>query len=156
MNFIRGSKITEIEIADDFYEAYKRCFESKNQITDEYSHECSSIVAIPGFVNGLFACELYFKILLKDKIKCMHTHNLKELFEELDSKSKEYLQSINNDSSYTLEDLLNQIGDGFKMWRYIFENESNSFGSGRPFEYSQIFLNKYLHLLKQMAVDKCE
>lgn len=45
MKYIRGCEIKQIEIADDFYEAYKRCFaaNAKNQI-----------VAIPAFVNGFF------------------------------------------------------------------------------------------------------
>ena len=37
------------------------------------------------------------------------------------------------------------------MWRYIFEDDNDNFGNGRPFEYSEYFLNTYLPVLKEMA-----
>lgn len=142
MKYIRGCVINQIEIADYFYEAYKRCMKP-----DKDNH----IVAIPAFVNGLFASELYLKVLLGDKEKNIKNHNLKKLYESLDEKYIEELKSIKCDSRYTLESLLDNIGDGFIMWRYIFEDDNDNFGNGRPFEYSEYFLNAYLPVLKDMA-----
>ena len=142
MKYIRGCKTTQIEIADDFYEAYKRCMKP-----DADNH----IVSVPAFANGLFASELYIKVLLGDKVRSIKDHNLKNLYELLEDNHKEELKSIKCDSRYTLESLLDNIGDGFIMWRYIFEEDNDNFGNGRPFEYSEYFLKVYLPVLKDMA-----
>ena len=126
MKYLRGCKIEQIDIADDFYEAYKRCFEGKNPHKDEHGRIVRDIVAIPGFVNGLFACELYFKWLLDiddkvNEIKARKSHNIKELFDLLDESIKNELKENDYKSDYNLEDLLSKIGKGFVEWRYIFK-----------------------------------
>ncbi len=139
MKIIRGSVINQIEIANDFYEAYIRCFKENDK---------NEIVAIPAFVNGLFACELYLKFLLK---KHKSGHNLKDLFDALDEEKKKELEAVDCDSRYTLEDLLMGIGNGFEVWRYCFEDEHKEFEERYPFEYSRYFLETYLPVLKDMA-----
>lgn len=145
MKYLRGSEIKQIEIAEDFYEAYQRCFKS-----DQNNH----IVAIPGFANGMFACEIYFKLLVGDRISCLkgkEKHNLKKLFDILDDEKKAELKSIKIDPRYTLEGLLGLIGDGFIEWRYIYEKGNESFGGLHPFEYTEAFIQTYLPAIKEMA-----
>ena len=143
MKFIRGSKVSIENIADDFYEAYHRCL-----ISDQQNH----IVAIPAFVNGLFACELYFKSLLKTENNC-HEHNLKKLFDLLDEEYKKEIQSVKSNDKNTLDDLLSKIGDGFKIWRYLYEDNNENFGEGYPFDYTESFLKSYLPVIKK-TVDR--
>ena len=145
MKYLRGNLINQIDIADDFYEAYERCSKS-----DENGHH----ISIPAFANGLFACELYLKLMLGDNISLVkknERHNLCKLFNALDESAKKELQTVKCDSGYTLESLLSDIGDGFVVWRYIFEDGNESFGEGKPFEYSDYFLKKYLPVLKRIA-----
>jgi len=154
MKYLRGCLIEQKELADAFYEAYERCFEEKNTHIDEYNRIVSHIVAIPGFVNGLFACELYFKYLLGNKVNNLEVkdrHNLKSLFDNLDDTFKNELNHVKCDSRYTLEGLLESIGDGFVKWRYIFEDGNESFGNDYPFEYTEYFLETYLPIIKTIA-----
>lgn len=144
MNIIRGNVINEKEIADDFYEAYKRCFEANKN---------GNIVSIPGFVNGFFACELYMKYLIDDKEK-IKGHNLGNFFSLLDISIQEQLKSIDCDPRFSLEDLLHKVGEGFVQWRYIFEEGNENFGNNHPFQYSEYFLQTYLPVLSNLANKK--
>ena len=139
MRYIRGCEITQIDIADDFYEAYIRCLSANAN---------NNIVAIPAFSNGLFACELYFKCLLNKAVK---EHNLKDLFDKLDEEYKKELNETKNDSRFSLNELLEKIGNGFEVWRYCFEEEHKKFEEVVPFECSEVFLKIYLPVLKEMA-----
>ncbi|MCR5349684.1 MAG: hypothetical protein K6E20_01690 [Acholeplasmatales bacterium] len=139
MRYIRGCEINQIGIADDFYEAYIRCLSANAN---------NNIVAIPAFTNGLFACELYFKCLLKKMVK---NHNLKDLFDKLDEDYKKELNETKNDSGFSLDELLDKIGNGFEVWRYCFEDEHKEFEENFPFECSEVFLSIYLPALKEMA-----
>lgn len=147
MKVLRNQIINQLNIADDFYEAYERCFE-----TDKNNH----IVAIPGFVCGLFAAELYFKILICNNLKnnkVNQIHDLYELFNLLTEEQKSHLKSIHLNFRCNLEFLLKEIGNGFVTWRYIFEDGNEDFGSEHPFEFSQVFLKTYLYELKEMATN---
>ena len=66
-------------IADDFYDAYKRCREGKNPVHFDGAIKYSAC-NIPAIVNGSFALELYFKIMLPPKT---WGHKLKELYDNL-------------------------------------------------------------------------
>jgi len=154
MKYLRGCKIELLDIADDFYEAYLRCFEGKNHHQDEYGRIVSEIVAVPGFVNGLFASELYFKYLLGDKvnrIKGKDRHNLNILFNYLDDSIRSELLSIKIEDEYSLDKLLLNIGNGFIQWRYIFEEGNEKFGEHYPFLYTEKFLNLYLTAIKRIC-----
>lgn len=144
MKYIRGCEVKQIDIADDFYDTYKICFSTGS----------NRIYAIPGFVNGLFACELYLKILIGkkvNKLKGKKRHNLYALFNLLEDNEKEKLISIKNDRNYNLEDLLINIGDGFISWRYIYEDDNGDFGNQYPFLYTEVFLNNYSPILRALA-----
>lgn len=147
MKYIRGCKITQLIVADEFYYAYKICFNTGT----------SRIYSIPGFVNGLFACELYLKILVGKKVNKLEKnerHNLNLLYNLLEPCQKEKLKSVPIDKRYLLEDLLKNIGDGFKEWRYIYEDDNEDFGDKHPFEYTEVFLEYYLEELSKMAHEK--
>ena len=94
MKYIRGCKINQIEIADDFYKAYERCLAS--DANGQY-------VSVPAFANGMFACELYFKSLLGSNIK---EHNLKILFDSLDVTIRKELEAVKCDCEFSLGVLL--------------------------------------------------
>ena len=152
MKYIRGCKINQKECADDFYEAYQRCLEGKNPVVDG-NRTIYKIVAIPAFVNGFFACELYFKYLIGDKLIEKTGHNLKRLYNKLDNSYKDKLKKL-DDKSYKIEELLKEIGNGFKNWRYIYEDGNEDFGHDYPFLYSEKFLEIYLPIIKQLADEK--
>lgn len=159
MKFLRGCPVNPKEIADDFYEAYERCFEGKDTHQDEYGRIVSHIVAIPGMVNGLFAFELYLKYLLGDnlkKLKEKERHNLKCLFNVLDDSYKSKLKLVECDQRYTLDGLLSDIGDGFIKWRYIYEDGNKKFGNDHPFEFTEYFLKNYLPVIREIATNKFE
>ena len=138
MKKIRGCEINEILVADDFYEAYERCFTPKD----------NHIVAIPAFANGFFACELYLKSLINGKKK---SHNLKDLFDLLDEEQKKKIDTINYGDEYSLYSLLEKVGNGFEVWRYCFEDEHKGFEEHSPFLLCDIFLKRYLPVLNKIA-----
>lgn len=147
MKYLRGSKISQIDIADDFYDAYKICFSTGS----------NRIYAIPGFVNGLFACELYLKIMIGNKIQNLHgkdRHNLYSLYCLLEDSEKDILKSVKSDKDFPFEELLKNVGDGYINWRYLYEEGNEGFGQGKPFLYTEIILENYLPTLKMMAHTK--
>lgn len=150
MKYIRGCEIKQIEIADDFYEAYKRCFaaNAKNQI-----------VAIPAFVNGFFACELYLKSILKANDITSFGHDIEKLFNQLPTELQKTIENqFSNEAKniYVLEsidfnELLKKISFGFEFWRYIFEDENKEFEEKLPFAYSENFLSLFLPIVENIA-----
>lgn len=72
-----------LDIANDFYEAYKRCAEGKNLHMDELGRHVAEIPAVPTIVNGIFACELYLKSMLSINERRRCGHDLKSLFAHL-------------------------------------------------------------------------
>ncbi|MDD4065505.1 MAG: hypothetical protein PHY11_00730 [Bacilli bacterium] len=147
MKYLRGCKIEQIGIANDFYEAYKRCFTGD---------ESEKIIAIPGFTNGFFACELYLKILTDNKI---NDHDLFKLYLGINERQKrsllEQYSKVQQDG-LPFEDFLQKVNNGFIFWRYIYEEINKSFEDKYPFLYSNIFLSLFLPILKQMAGDYLE
>ncbi len=69
-----------IEIADDFFEAYKRCIKPQDIHRDNYGRTVGYAVNVPAIVNASFACELYLKNMINTETK---EHNLKNLYEKL-------------------------------------------------------------------------
>lgn len=147
MKWLRGQKVSQIDIADDFYFAYQRCLASDH----------GRIYAIPGFVNGLFACELYLKTVVNNWSDCLKgkdRHNLRQLFLLLDEKDQNKLRNIENDSDCGLNKMLEAIGDGFTVWRYLYEDGNEDFGGNFPFQITESFLKKYLPAIRELAHDK--
>jgi hypothetical protein len=143
MKYIRGCKITQFDTAQDFQEAYRICFRPNSS---------NNIVAIPGFANGFFACEIYLKILIGKQVK---GHYLFELFSQLSDEDKESLRqkyvSIKQEN-LSFDDFLKVVDCGFIFWRYIYEDDNeNEFKSNYPFLYSELFLQTYLPILESMA-----
>lgn len=154
MKYIRGCEIKQNEIANDFYEAYKRCFDANAE---------NQIVALPAFVNGFFACELYLKSILSanniNPPKNSSGHNIEELFNQLPTELKKTIEnkfsneakSINGLNSIEFNELLKKISLGFEFWRYIYEDENKLFENEYPFAYSEKFLNIFLPIIKCIA-----
>lgn len=145
MKYLRGTKIEQFEIAEDFYEAYRRCFKANQN---------NEIVAIPAFVNGFFACEIFLKYLTNNRIK---SHDLFELYDALSDKEKDILKAIKFPKEYsniTFENFLKSIQYGFEFWRYIYEDENKEFEEKLPFLYSEHFLNTYLPVIYDLAKEK--
>jgi hypothetical protein len=143
MKYIRECKITQLDTAQDFQEAYRRCF-----IPNSSNH----IVAIPGFANGSFACEIYLKILIGKQVR---GHYLFELFSQLSDKDKELLRIKYipiKQENLSFDDFLQVVDRGFIFWRYIYEDDNeNEFKSDYQFLYSELFLQTYLPILESMA-----
>lgn len=142
MKYLRGRKVNQLDVADDFHEAYQRCFTGDRE---------ERIVAIPAFMNGFFACELYFKILTDNTVK---GHDLHLLFSSLCDKEKRILENQYTKISVgdlSFDDFLRKVSNGFEFWRYIYENNNKPFEKHHPFLYSEKFLPTFLPLLKVMA-----
>ncbi len=150
MKYIRGCEIKQIEIADDFYEAYKRCFAANDK---------NQIVAIPAFVNGFFACELYLKSILSANDITSSGHNIETLFNKLPTELQKTIEneflneakSIYVFNSIEFNELLKKISLGFEFWRYIYEDENKEFEEKLPFAYSENFLNIFLPIVEGVA-----
>lgn len=112
-----------ILIADDFYEAFKRCCEGKYPVQDGNIVKCSAC-NVPAIVNGAFALELYFKSILPPN---MDGHKLMGLFNSLEENIK---QEIKEEAISKLKKLawkksfeqyFEDINNLFVDWRYIYE-----------------------------------
>lgn len=112
-------------IADDFYDAYKRCREGKNPVHFDGAIKYSAC-NIPAIVNGSFALELYFKSMLPPKT---WGHKLKELYDNLSSEIKCEIKDAANSRLNKLawdkqfEEYLEDLNNVFEAWRYIHEKE---------------------------------
>lgn len=149
MNYIRGCEIKQIEIANDFHEAYRRCLaaNAKNQI-----------VSIPAFVNGFFACELYLKSILKANDITSSGHDIEKLFNQLPTELQktvedEFLKKsdICSLNKISFKELLEKISSGFEFWRYIYEDVNKPFEDKYPFSYSKNFLDFFLPIIERLA-----
>lgn len=120
--------VSIIKIADDFFEAYNRCKESKNPRSN-HGGIAFSVVNIPAIVNAAFASELYLKSMLTKKFK---KHNLKFLFDklpgeiqkELEKQIKPEFDALNWEKDFM--GYLVDIGNVFEFWRYIHEKDKST------------------------------
>ena len=150
MKYIRGCEIKQIEIANDFYEAYKRCLMANNK---------NQIVVIPAFVNGFFACELYLKSILKANDITSSGHDIEKLFNQLPTELQKTIEneflneakSIYVFNSIEFNELLKKISFGFEFWRYLYEDENKEFEDKYPFSYSKNFLDFFLPIIERLA-----
>ena len=62
MKYLRGCKVNQFDIANDFHEAYQRCFTG-----DREGH----IVAVPAFANGFLLVNYILKYWLTTQLKVM-------------------------------------------------------------------------------------
>ncbi len=130
-------------IADDFYNAFKRCYVGKNSVqiggTIKYS-ACN----IPAIVNGTFALELYFKSMLPHKT-C--GHKIKILFDNLtEAMQDEIIEAITPQLDKlswqkSFEEYLENMNKVFVYWRYISEK-------GYTVGYLGNRINEYLQVLE--------
>ncbi|MCI8911129.1 MAG: hypothetical protein HFE33_02240 [Clostridia bacterium] len=149
-----------IKIADDFFEAYKRCIKPQNIHRDDYGRTVGYAVNVPAIVNASFACELYFKNMINEKTK---NHNLKFLYDKLDEKIQEELETkisqeitkLNYETEINCKKdfvkYLDDISDTFVFWRYIHEkNKPTGFLGKRINECCQLF-DIILPILKELS-----
>ena len=131
--------------ARDFYEAFNRCIEGKNQHIDENGRSVSSVVNIPAIVNGAFACELYFNCLTPCYLR---SHSLlflysfinKDIRKQIEEQTISQIHSISQYKDFSFEDVLRDIDNSFVEWRYIFKKEhTDAFYGNR--------INRYIPLL---------
>lgn len=142
-----------LDIANDFYDAYKRCTEPKNGYIDEYCRECYKVVNVPAIVNGAFACELYIKANLSQDIA---GHELKALFDYLPEEKKNEIEQRVSDKlkwdndSFNFEDTLAKFSNAFPFWRYIHEKDSlGELGLNRSLQFLDVFIEVIKEMLGQ-------
>ena len=128
-------------IADDFYDAYKRCREGKNPVHFDGAIKYSAC-NIPAIVNGAFTLELYFKSMLPPKTR---GHELKELYDNLSSEIKCEIKDAVTSHLTKLawgkqfEEYLEDLNNVFVDWRYISEkNYAIGYLGNRINEYLQV------------------
>lgn len=138
-------------LAQDFYEAYRRCLYPKGK--DKL------IVSIPAFTNGFFACEIYLKYLLTKHGIDARGHDLLELFDKLPHKLKDSISDKFNFSAknflrinkISFVELIKKVSFGFGFWRYVFEEKNKEFEENYPFLYSENFLLYFLPIINEYA-----
>lgn len=111
------------DLANSYHEAAIRCSEpiSPPGVTDRFYAPL-----IAGVTLISFSCELYFKaISWRENQRPLITHNLKTLFDNLDSDFQASLAARYVDVSATqeiqIEEDLEKLSETFRDWRYIFE-----------------------------------
>ena len=123
INYICESEVNIKLIADDFYEAYKRCVEPKNYRQDN-GVRVADVVMIPATVNAAFACELYLKSMQNNNIT---THKLKTLYGRLKKEDKKYIKdNLENklkEENKIFEEILGGLSGSFEFWRYVHEKD---------------------------------
>lgn len=134
-----------IKIADDFYEAYLRCLEGKNETSDGFNTTSYEVVNVPAIVNGAFAIELYIKglsHLSNRELKCKK-HSIKALLLTLEPSIQEDIRKeveLRLDKNQTHEECLKCIDNAFVFWRYIHTKNGFDFGLNKTLIYLGIFL----------------
>lgn len=154
MNSFYDFDVSIINIADEFFEAYKRCSEGKNPRVNEYGATVLSVVNLPAIVNAAFASELYLKSMLPKKTRI---HNLKDLFYKLSSNIQEQLKrqlepefnALNWKKDF--DGYFDDIDDVFSFWRYIHEKDKPIGFLGNRINECLIVFAILLPKLKQIA-----
>ena len=135
-----------VDIADDFYEAYRRCNEEKPIISKWNGAVRGSVVNVPVIVNGSFALELYMKsILMKEgKNYRKYRHNIYSLFyalnPNLQKQVKETIEPHLKGWRLKFDEALEGIKDSFEYWRYIHEKENFGFGLNMSLNILSLFV----------------
>lgn len=154
MVYAFGQLISIVDIADDFYEAYRRCEEWKNERIDEFGRHTADVVNIPAIVNGTFALELYLKSFISGcQIEPKKLgHNIPTIFSKLEPDLQ---QQIRRDVEpklkswmQTFDEAINGIGDGFEYWRYIHEKEDLGYGLNMTLNVLPLFLDAVRTIIK--------
>ena len=144
-----------IEIANDFYDAYKRCREDKNIRKTEYGY-ISSVVNVPAIVNGSFALELYLKSMIKNDV-IIKEHGLKVLFGMLDCDlSNDIREEVNKkiDNQCSFDEMLDGIDDSFLYWRYIHEKPNFGFGLKNTLKAIDTFIETFKEKANSLSSHK--
>ncbi|MBQ7250755.1 MAG: HEPN domain-containing protein [Bacilli bacterium] len=140
-----GFDVSITAIADDFYGAYLRCLEGKNERVDEYHRICADIVSVPAIVNGTFALELYLKSMLSHRRRSRKkTHSISELFLLLKQKQQSKIRECVEPKlppHLLFDESLRGISDAFEYWRYIYEKEDLGFGLNDTLNVLPLFLD---------------
>ena len=125
--------------ADDFYNAYQRCLESKNsRVVNGVT--VSSYLGIPAIVNAAFACELYLKSMIMEVKRC---HDLKEFYDLVPQSIKNMMRREYKKApipyAKTIEDAIEKVKDTFIDWRYLYEDSNKD-------QCNPSTLNEYLNI----------
>ena len=154
MVYAFGQLISIVDVADDFYEAYKRCTEGKNERIDERGRHTAEVVNIPAIVNGAFALELYLKSFIPAcQIEPKELgHNIANIFSKLKQDLQERIRSDVEPNlkgwTQTFDEAINGIGDGFEYWRYIHEKEDLGYGLNMMLNVLPLFLEAVRAMIK--------
>ena len=121
---------------------------------DETPVKLPTLLSIPYFVNGAFACELALKYLLissKVPFDMRKGHNLAYLFQLLPHRQKEIISAlIKNDcnlSDSAFQDGLDLIADIFNKQRYWFNYYNKNFST-------HVLFNPFVNVLCKFVFEK--
>lgn len=154
MKYLCGCPIGIVDIADDFYEAFKRCGEEKNTRGDEFGRTVSDVVNIPKIVNGTFALELYLKSFISKRqirIKKLK-HDIADIFFALKPTLQDQIREMVNPKleewQQTFDEALQGISDAFVFWRYIHEKSKLKYGFNMSLIVLPLFLDAVRAIIK--------
>ena len=115
--------------------------------------------AVPDIVNSAFACEVFMKsIIVYNEISlddiCKLNHGLINLWEKLRIVDNSFTTCVEMkikdefeiDGVEELDELLNNVSDAFKKWRYIYEKHGGSIYIG--------FLRSLREILRESCCEK--
>ncbi len=105
-----------------FYLAYQQCLEPSSP---------QSLLAVPGVVCVAFSIELGLKCLIlrangKAKKGNLKTHNLMDLFNELEKPIQEQIVKEVNVAMSDFTSALEAASNTFKDWRYVYEGKKDT------------------------------
>ena len=130
-----------LDIANDFYEAYKRCRESKCKNTDRAQ---GKVVNVPAIANGAFALELYLKSLIPEGKRKSSGHDISVLFSAIDVEFQTAIKEKNEPKlkgyEQTFDEAISGISKAFEYWRYIYEKPDFGYGLNMSLRILPIFL----------------
>lgn len=141
-----------LDIADDFYEAYKRCGEEKPVVDNRNGKIRGSVVNVPSIVNGAFALELYLKSLIPEKQRKISGHSFSVLYSVLSTENQDFIKQrvepkIKGWNFLTFDTALEGISQSFEYWRYIHEKEDFGFGLNMTLNILPLFLEAIRELV---------
>lgn len=111
-----------IDFGKVFLDAAKKC-NKPNISSVGWSHP----LLVPIITNMAFSCELFLKAILKhdnNDTKKTKTHNLKDLFNELQENIKSEIMKPYNEEDFMAK--LENISNLFMEWRYLYERHLGS------------------------------
>lgn len=127
--------------ANSFLQATKMLCSDENKLYGWFNP-----VLYPTIVNISFSCELFVKCLLVKNKTPIKGHNLKELFDKLDSAQKQQIKKLTKEIDFDI--LLENHSDYFVKFRYVYGENNKMSNVNLSFMFA--FANSLKDVIKEV------